>query len=468
MTKDKIKQNFNKSIAVVSKLGTQRHLTALRDGFALSIPVTIAGAIAIFFITIVFGGWGAQKTSLLGLLAHASGGTKVSFSSLTNSQDSWELIGNWRYFQAYATTLFGWINAASLGMLSIYIAILIAYSFGVIHRHKSPVLVGVVGLATFLMFVKADAQMFSAKGMLVSIIASLVGAEIFMKLSSTSKLEIKLPPSVPPAVGRAFSILLPGFLTLLAAGLINVLVSLPFIWMNKLTLPSFTTLSYVITTFIQAPFISFAKSGADVSLLYVYVFGISFLWFFGVHGTNTLNGIFAPIMTLLWIDNLGGGTNVFTGGIFGGFGVMGGVGGTLALVILSLWLLPKGSPTKEVAKFALPVGIFQVNEPVLFGFPIIFSPKWFIPFIFAPMVGLIWPVIAIKAGLMNPETIPAPWTAPPLINVLISTQFDWRSIPVWLLSAASLIMVYLPFVLWQRMDDKKLIAQEGEKGGKDV
>lgn len=87
-TKLSLVDRFTKFAEPLSAIGRQRHLSAMRDGFALSLPITIAGAIAILFITIVFGGWGASKTSLLGLLAHASGNTQVSYSHLYDSTTS--------------------------------------------------------------------------------------------------------------------------------------------------------------------------------------------------------------------------------------------------------------------------------------------------------------------------------------------------------------------------------------------
>ncbi|TCG11307.1 PTS sugar transporter subunit IIC [Mycoplasma todarodis] len=484
-TKDKLQGATDKFLGTVSKLGTQKHLTALRDGFALSIPITIAGAIAIFFITIVFGGWGAFQTSLLGLLAHASGNgvTKVVHGSLFDTSSNWVLIDPaWKDAQALGTQLFGWINAATIGLMSVYIAVLMSYSMAIIRRHKSPALVSVVGLATFLILVGADPKMFSAQGMLVAIIASLAGSELFIWFTNNGKMVLKLPASVPPAVGKAFGVLVPCFIVLLGAAMVNLLVSIPFIAMGhnaesflgdsataKVVSTKFAgvyqvnglrTFAYIITTFIQAPFMSLIKNqeGLDISLLIVYMVSVGVLWFFGIHGSNTLNGIFTPVMTLLWIDNLAGGQNVFTGNVVNCWGFIGGTGSTLPLLVLSIFMLPKGSPTREVAKFALPVGVFEVNEPVIFGYPIIFSVRWIIPFIFAPVLALIWPIIAIKSGWMNPGTIPVPWTTPPVINGLIATQFDWRSIVVSIASIITATLVYLPFVLWQRADDRKLLG----------
>ncbi len=328
--------------------------------------------------------------------------------------------------------------------------------------------------------------MFSAQGMLVAIIGSLAGSELFIWFTNNEKMVLKLPPSVPPAVGKAFGVLIPCFLTLLAAGMVNVLVSIPFIALGhgakdllssdptnaKVTASftkafddvfkpsSFRTFSYIITTFIQAPFMSLVKNqqGLDISLLIIYMLSVGGLWFFGIHGSNTLNGIFTPVMTLLWIDNLAGGQNVFTGNVVNCWGFIGGTGATLPLLFLSLIMLPKGSPTREVSKFALPVGLFEVNEPVLFGYPIIFSVRWVIPFITAPILGLIWPIIAIKSGWMNPGTIPVPWTTPPVINGLIATQFDPLSILVSILSIGTIALTYLPFVLWQRADDRRVLG----------
>ncbi len=456
-------ENVQKNLQIISKklgkIGSNKYLSSLRDGFALSLPLTIAGAIAILFITIIFGGWGAEKTSLLGLIARATGNTKEVSSHLFDNSNRWELVGDFKEIRAFGMQIFGWVNAASLGSISLYLVILIAFSLALIKSNKSPILVSVVSLGVFIVFIGAKTDKFGATGMITAIISALLGGTFFMWITKTKKFELRLPPSVPPAVGRAFGVLLPAFITILGAALLNVLVSLPYYFLetneglaNGYNLKD---LSFVIVNLIQQPLLAFAKGGGDISIIFVYLLLTSFLWWFGIHGPNTIGGIFGPISLLLWIDNMSGGNNVAMEQVWSGFGFVGGSGGTLPLIFISFIILKKGSPQREVAKFALPSGIFEINEPVIFGFPIVFNYKYFIPFVLGPASACIWPVIAIKIGLMNAPTILAPWTTPPILYGLIVTQFDWRSIPISLLSIATLFLVYLPFALIVKKDELK-------------
>lgn len=456
-TKLSLVDRFTKFAEPLSAIGRQRHLSAMRDGFALSLPITIAGAIAILFITIVFGGWGASKTSLLGLLAHASGNTQVSYSHLYDSTTSWEIVGNFAKVQAIGMQIFGFINSATLGHLTLYLVFLISYSLGVSRNSKSPALVGVVGIATFMVFVNANPSYFGATGMLVGILGALVGSEFFMWIVNSGKMEIKMPAGVPPAVGRAFGIMLPAFLTVFGAAMLNFLIAVPYMAMYQ-DVKMFPVVLNVVNDIIQEPFMNFAKSGGDIGLLFMYLFLVHFLWFFGIHGPNTINSVMSPIGTLLWVDNMSGGKNVAIDQVWNGFVWMGGSGATLPMLVLAMWFMRKGSPTREVSKFAIPSGIFEINEPVLFGFPITFNFIWFVPFVFGPLVSALWPVMFIKLGWMNAPTLMAPWTTPPVLYGLIVTGFDWRSIIVSLLSFATTGLIYSPFLLYVRSQENKEMA----------
>lgn len=462
-------QYSNKFVSKVGKIAANKHLAALRDGFALSLPLTIAGAIAILFITIIFGGWNAEKTSLLGLIAHASGNTKVTYSHMFDSATAWKLSESFAEIRAFGVQVFSWINAASLGSISLYLVLLISFSIAVIKGNKNPMLVALVSLGVFIVFLGSDTGKYGASGMITAIIASFISSNLFIKIVETKKLELKLPPSVPPAVGRAFGILLPTFVVLLFAASLNLLVSLPYYFLEGNSSLSeqykLKNLSFLISDLIQQPIMAFARKGGDIGILFSYLLISCFLWFFGIHGPNTIVGIFSPISLLLWIDNMVGGKNVGLEQVWSGFGFMGGSGGTLPLIFLSFILLKKGSPQREIAKFALPSGIFEINEPVIFGFPIVFNFKYFIPFLLGPSLACIWPVIAIKTGIMNAPTILAPWTTPPIIYGLIVTQFDWVSIPVSLLSMASLFLIYLPFILIVKRDENKAAQLNRKKEG---
>lgn len=110
-----------------------------------------------------------------------------------------------------------------------------------------------------------------------------------------------MPAGVPPAISKSFAVLFPVILTGLFMLLVNVLFALPFYYIMTDVKADRTIKSFgdIVILLVQAPFIDFARSGGDIGILMVYVIGVNFLFFFGIHGPNTLNGIFTPIATLL-------------------------------------------------------------------------------------------------------------------------------------------------------------------------
>lgn len=172
--------------------------------------------------------------------------------------------------------IFGFINSATLGHLTLYLVFLISYSLGVSRNSKSPALVGVVGIATFMVFVNANPSYFGATGMLVGILGALVGSEFFMWIVNSGKMEIKMPAGVPPAVGRAFGIMLPAFLTVFGAAMLNFLIAVPYMAMYQ-DVKMFPVVLNVVNDIIQEPFMNFAKSGGDIGLLFMYLFLVHFL-----------------------------------------------------------------------------------------------------------------------------------------------------------------------------------------------
>ena len=465
--KDRLNNFLNEKILPkMGKIGAQKHLSALRDGFGMFVPLVIVGAIALIFITFVLGGWGTNKTSIFGWISNAAGFQDHSYSHLTDKAVSWTTQpgSSWATFQNWGVTMFSWVNAATIGSISIYVSIFIGFSLSITKGYNNPILGSAMSLASFIILIGGDTSKFGATGMLTSVIASLVSVEIFTWLIKTKKMEIKMPPGVPPAISKSFAVLFPAILTGIAMLLVNVLFALPYYYIMTDVKADRVIKSFgdIIILLVQAPFIDFARSGGDIGILMVYVIGVNLLFFFGIHGPNTLNGLFTPIATLLWIDNMSGGTNVFTDGTYNGFVFLGGTGSTLPLLIGMILFLKKGSPSKEVAKYAIPSGIFEINEPALFGIPIVFNFVLFIPFLLGSLLAATFVTFAIKTGWMSPHTIAAPWTTPPIIYGLLATGMDWRSIFVSIINMGIIFAVYLPFIFLIRKNESLELEQKDE------
>lgn len=142
--------------------------------------------------------------------------------------------------------------------------------------------------------------------------------------------------------------------------------------------------------------------------------------------------------------------------IVNSFALIGGSGCTLML-LLDTFLFSKNKASKTVAKMAIVPGLFNINEPVIYGYPVVYNLPLMIPFVLLPdlFIGITYGLTC--AGIISPCIAQVPWTMPPVINALLATGFDWRA-GVW--QALELVIgmvVYLPFM---RISEKAIAKQE--------
>jgi len=120
-------------------------------------------------------------------------------------------------------------------------------------------------------------------------------------------------------------------------------------------------------------------------------------------------------------------------------------------------LTARSTYSKTMARATIVPSIFNINEPVIFGMPIVLNPILIIPFIVTPLIGATVAYIATSIGLVNPTYVMVPWTLPAPIGAYLSTGGDWRAIILVLVNITISVLVYLPFF---KMYDQKLLAQE--------
>lgn len=137
---------------------------------------------------------------------------------------------------------------------------------------------------------------------------------------------------------------------------------------------------------------------------------------------------------------------------------MGGSGSTLCLLVAT-FLVSRNAVSKNVSKLSLGPGIFNINEPVLFGYPIVYNISLAIPFILVPALGILISYLATVAGLMSPAFIQVPWTTPVFLNAWLSTAGDLRAVLVQLVVFVIGVLVYIPFI---KVNDK--VAEQEMKG----
>lgn len=209
---------------------------------------------------------------------------------------------------------------------------------------------------------------------------------------------------------------------------------------------------------LQTPFLGFVASSGGIGVALLFTFLVGFFWFFGIHGSNITAAIFEPIwwavlgINAALVQSLGLAAAqkemiAFAKPFFDSYMYIGGSGATLALLISTL-IISKRKELKEVAKFSLPAGVFQINEPVIFGYPIILNPVWIAPFIIAPMLNVVVAWLAVSVfHFVNASYIATPWTAPWFLGALLSTGLDWRAFVLSLLCFAISLLIWFPAVL---------------------
>lgn len=392
-----------KFVPVASKIGTQRHLLAIRDAFMVTMPLMILGGLATMINNLPI----------------------PAFQHFMNSIFSG---GSWKGF---GTSVWN----GTFAVLSVMVAFLVAYNLTKSYG-KEPVASGVVSTAAF--FTVGGATGMSTDGLFVAIIVAIISTELFIRLVGNPKLVIKMPEGVPPAVAKSFAALLPAMIVICIFGLITAIFA------------GFGVKDIIGSFYkaVQQPFMGMASTYGSALLI---AFITPFLWFFGLHGANMID----PFMQTINAPAIEANVNAISAGrdapyivnkpFIDSFVNLGGTGATLGLIIAIILVGRRNKAYKVVNNLSLAPGIFNINEPMLFGLPIVLNPIMFIPFIITPIVLVTVAYFATKLGIVPPATVMPPWVTPPIIGGFLATQ----SFAGGILAAVNLILstiIYMPFV----------------------
>ncbi len=410
-------------VPVAGRIGGQRHLVAIRDGFVALMPLIIAGSFAVLINNLPVPAYQEFMTNLI---------------------PTWKSFG-------------GNIWWGSFAVISLFLVFTVAYNLAKSYDANA-LGAGVVALANFAILIPQSAQVTSpggeafaawgninwtytnAQGMFVAIIVALISTEIFVRLSRSDKLTIKMPESVPPAAVKSFASLIPGMITLSVFALSAIF----------LATTAEGSLFAIIAKYVAAPLTSVADSfGSAIGI----VFMNQLLWFFGLHGSQIIGSIVEPVllpMITANMDAVAAGlepTHIVTKSFLDAFVYLGGSGTTIGLLI-AIILGSKRKQDKEIAKLGVGPGLFNINEPVLFGMPIVLNPWYFIPFLFGPVILSGFSYLAIASGVFPKTIAMIPWTTPPILGGILATGHYMGGV----LAAINLVLaigMYLPFVYMQ-------------------
>ena len=410
--KDKMMNGF---LMFATKIQGQRHINAIKNGFTNLMPIIIVG-------------------SLCTLLSNVVCNTTEGYVSLANLPGmAW--LGSLR-------PIFDAANYGTMNMIAIGVCVLVSMELGMT-LGQNDWAIPVTALACYISVVDTSnglsSSVTAAAGLFVALIVSLVATELYCKLVNSGKLSIHMPDSVPSNVAKSFSILLPCAVVIFAISAFGF----AFTALTGMMIPD------AIIKFIQTPLSGIMTHPLGILGI---AFMCSLLWVFGIHGPNTLNGIYEPIFLAAYAENEAAyaagmaAPNIVCSPFWSTFFSLTGSGITGGLLI-AIFLFSKREDFKAIAKLALPCGIFNINEPLIFGIPIVMNPMLMIPFMLSPLASVGIGYILTAIGFCPKLVVNAPWTTPPFLCGFLagggSITAGISQIIVILVAA----VIYTPFVI---------------------
>ncbi|HEU7708881.1 TPA: PTS sugar transporter subunit IIC [Streptococcus pneumoniae] len=402
-----------KLLPVAARLGNNKALVSIRDGITLTIPLLLIGSLLMVIASFPIPGW-EKYLGDIGVADYLWKGVDSSFGLLG-------LVASFgiAYFMARQYKVDG--IPAGIVSLSSFITV-------------TPFITGEAGAGMPTAFM-------ASKGLFVAMILGLINGYIYQWFINHN-IQIKMPDGVPPAVSKSFSAIIPGAVTIV--GWLIVYATL-----DKLSLPN---LHEIAQGALGGPL---GLLGNNVIGLLILIFLNSSFWFVGLHGGNVVNAVMKP----LWLANLDANkvayqtgetlSNIFTSVFMDNFVFIGGGGATIGLVLALGYLAHKKKASKQLKTLA-PItvipGLFNINEPAMFGVPIVLNILLLVPFILAPMFNLLVAWGAMASGLVPLTYTDPSWTMPPVISGLLATGSISGSLLQIVLIVLD-VLLYLPFVI---------------------
>ncbi|MTI49311.1 PTS sugar transporter subunit IIC [Sporosalibacterium faouarense] len=426
-----MKEKFmNGMLAVATTMNGQRHLAAIRNSFMNLLPIIIIGSFCTLFTNVV--------TS-----------TKEGFMSIANIPG----MG----FLENIQPMFTAANYATMNFLAIGIVILLANELGESYGIKDKGL-PLIALGAYISLCATTIVITSsgsgeaitvsnilsssytnAQGLFVGMFSAIAATEIYCRLVKSKKLAINMPDSVPANVARSFEILFPAAITILAISGIGMVFEM-IVGMS---------LFDAIAKFVQAP-LSNVLTGLPGFMFFVFM--TTLLWIFGIHGTQTLKAVSEPILIAALAQNEAAYAagqaipNIISRPFLNNYAIVTGAGVTGGLLI-AIFLFSKRKDYRTIGKLAIPCGIFNINEPLIFGLPIVLNPLLAIPFMLTPVITSAFAYFMTSIGFAGRLVVNAPWTTPLGIQAFLASGGSIGAVVTQILVVLISAAIYTPFIL---------------------
>ena len=420
---NKLIELIEKGKPFFEKISRNKYLRAIRDGFIAGMPVILFSSIFIL-IAYVPNAWGFHwskdiETFLMtpysysmGILAFFVGGTTAK--ALTDSMNR----------DLPATNQINFISTMLASMV------------GFLLMAAEPAKEG--GFLTAFM---------GTKGLLTAFIAAFITVNVY-KVCVKNNVTIRMPDEVPPNISQVFKDLIPFTLSVVLLYALELVV--------KASLH--VTVAESIGTLLAPLF-----SAADGYLGITIIFGAyAFFWFVGIHGPSIVEPAIAAItyanaeVNLKLIQQGMHADKILTSGTQMFIVTLGGTGATLVVPFMFMWLT-KSKRNRAIGRASVVPTFFGVNEPILFGAPLVLNPIFFIPFIFAPIANVWIFKFFIDTLGMNSFTANLPWTTPAPLGLVLGTNFQFLSFVLAALLIVVDVVIYYPFL---KVYDEQILEEE--------
>ena len=344
-------------------------------------------------------------------------------------------VSGWDAFIAPYRHLLQMPVAATFGLLGLVACFSIAYDLGRRLEQDAMTSASMATVAFLLIQLDPNTETLvmdnlGSKGLFTAILVALVSVHA-QKFFTDRDLVVKLPASVPPIVSQSFVSLNP---------LVFLVV---FFWLVRFVA------GIDITQMVQSAFAPLVFALNTLPGILVYASLVTVLWSVGINGDNAVDAIVAPIFLQFLAENVAAMTDgrplpyVTAYGFFTTFVNVGGTGATIALALL---LLNSRNPAfRKVSRLSLPTQVFQINEPIFFGLPIVLNPVFMIPYVLNALILTTASYLLISWGVIHKPFVNVPWTTPPIIGHYLVTGGDWRAAVWGAISVVIAMLVYFPF-----------------------
>ncbi|WEP51544.1 PTS transporter subunit EIIC [Cronobacter dublinensis subsp. beijingensis] len=400
---DLIEQRLTPVANIITK---NQHITAMRDGFTLAMPFVIVGSL---MVPMLFPPFAISSASRFG---------------------SFYLLLRPMLLPTFELTL---------GLVALIVAF--GASASLAKQYQLPErLCGLTGCLAFLLFIGfrdngATNVFLGGMGLFTALISSAYSIEIIRFFYKRGWC-IRLPDEVPVMTRNGFQLLMPLLVIMLSISVMNAVM--------------LQTTGQILPQLIGEALRPLIVASDTLTAVLISLFLCNLLWFVGIHGALIITGIMNPFWLTYLFENqraLAAGEavlpHIYLQGFWDFYLLIGGIGSTLPLVFMAM--RSRSRQLRSVGKIGLLPSLFNINEPILFGFPIIMNPVFLLPFVFVPLINACMAWYLTQMGILDRAVAMLPWSMPSPLGAAWSANGSWKNMCMCLFAFFNAYMLYRPF-----------------------